>query len=425
MTDPERYVDSTNPGFSVEDTGTRDPERTESAVGIAEPAEHQPVLNGDSSDDVFQPFEAEPADMDESANRQDRRVRIPGPGLPEAVLWMIGVLVVHFVGIIITVSVIVATQMNGGFDPAALQQFATDLLANYGMELIVGEMVVFVLCAVLFSMMRLGFSGRRLGVTSLPLSQLALIVAVAVPLSLMCGTLHQWSMEAWEIFAGNFPALEAMFNNTNVNETLKPLAERTPLWLLILAIALAPAIGEEIVFRGVIGRGLVARYGVVSGVILTSLMFAAVHVHPAHVVALLPLAFFMHFVYLTTRSFWAPVLLHLLNNSLAAVLLKLSGLFEVAESAQEEELPIAMFAAATAIVVVCSWALWKNRVVYRMPDGTDWNPGYATVEAPPLEAGAVSVRPHENTGFSGFAMVSGLLFTGVFVASLVMETMAQ
>ncbi len=64
---------------------------------------------------------------------------------------------------------------------------------------------------------------------------------------------------------------------------------------LIVAFAVAPALGEELVFRGVIGRGLIARWGLPAGVLITSVMFAAIHVHPAHVVGVIPVGIAMHF----------------------------------------------------------------------------------------------------------------------------------
>ncbi len=184
-------------------------------------------------------------------------------------------------------------------------------------------------------------------------------------------------------------------------------------------IALAPAIGEETVFRGVIGRGLVARYGVLPGVIITSLLFASVHLHPAHVVALLPLAFVIHYVYLVTRSFWAPVLLHFANNALAAILLKVSSQLEGTPLAEDQGLSIWGFAVACVLVGLAVRALWQNRVEYRLPSGDIWSPGYSSVERPPAETQAVPVPLRGEPVLSGFALASTFLFTCVFATSLV------
>src|SRR5205085_9678359 len=90
----------------------------------------------------------------------------------------------------------------------------------------------------------------------------------------------------------------------------------------VLVMAVLPALGEELIFRGLIGRGLLARWGVVAGVLWTSVLFGLVHLNPAQAIAVIPIGVILHFVYLTTGSFWAPVLLHFLNNAFAAVMLK-------------------------------------------------------------------------------------------------------
>lgn len=375
--------------------------------------------------------EVEPA-TEQLASRPAPRGKF-GIGLTEAVLWTLGVLLVHLVGGIVAMVWIIAAHVMEAAVPgdpqatqAAVMALFNDRIAlqtlinNNVLTLLVGEMGIFVVCAVTASLLRVGWSPReRLGLTTISVKQLALIVGMTVPLSLVCGTLHQWTTAGWEIFAEQFPALQSMFEGADVNQQLKPLSDKAPLGLLVLVIALAPAIGEEIVFRGVIGRGLVARYGVLPGVIFTSLLFASVHLHPAHVVALLPLAFLIHYVYLVTRSFWAPVLLHFANNALAAILLKVSSQLEGSPLAEDQGLPIWGFAVACVLVGVAVRALSQSRVEYRLPSGAIWSPGYSSVERPPAETQAVSVQLRGEPVLCGFALASTFLFTGVFAASLV------
>lgn len=356
-----------------------------------------------------------------------------GIGLPEAVLWTLGVLLVHLVGGIAAMVWIIASHVMEAAVPgdpqatqAAVMALFKDRIAlqtlinNNVLTLLVGEMGIFVVCAVTASLLRVGWSPReKLGLTAISAKQLALIVGMTVPLSLVCGTMHQWTTAGWEIFAEQFPALQSMFEGADVNQQLKPLSDKAPLGLLVLVIALAPAIGEEIVFRGVIGRGLVARYGVLPGVIFTSLLFASVHLHPAHVVALLPLAFLIHYVYLVTRSFWAPVLLHFANNALAAILLKISSQLEGTPLAEDQGLTIWGFLVACVLVGLAVRALWQSRVEYRLPSGDVWSPGYSSVERPPAETQAVQVQLRGEPVLCGFALASTFLFTCVFAASLV------
>ena len=58
-----------------------------------------------------------------------------------------------------------------------------------------------------------------------------------------------------------------------------------PTGLALVLFALGPGIAEELMFRGFLGRGLVARHGLGVGVLLTSLLFGLVHLDPPHVVA--------------------------------------------------------------------------------------------------------------------------------------------
>jgi hypothetical protein len=161
---------------------------------------------------------------------------------------------------------------------------------------------------------------------------------------------------------------------------------RAPLPLLLLLIAVGPAFAEEFLFRGLIGRGLVARWGLIRGVALTSLLFGIVHVNPSQAIAVIPMGIAMHFVYLTTRSFWAPITLHLLFNAVAAVVLKLGLDGAVAA------VPTHVLTASVAMVTAIGILLWQTRLEYRLPDGSCWNPGYVTAEAPPADSGAVPVR---------------------------------
>ena len=51
-----------------------------------------------------------------------------------------------------------------------------------------------------------------------------------------------------------------------------------------------------------------------------------------------------------------------------------------------------MVTASAAMITAIGVLLWQTRVQYRLSDGTIWNPGYASAEVPPPEAGASPVR---------------------------------
>jgi membrane protease YdiL (CAAX protease family) len=84
-----------------------------------------------------------------------------------------------------------------------------------------------------------------------------------------------------------------------------------------LVLGIAPAIGEELFFRGLVQRGLEARFGPGIAIPLASLMFAAIHGDPVHAVAALVLGLYLGVVAHLTGGIRAAVLCHAANNLVA------------------------------------------------------------------------------------------------------------
>ena len=179
---------------------------------------------------------------------------------------------------------------------------------------------------------------------------------------------------------------------------LSNLAEGLPLPALVFVLAVLPAIGEELVFRGVIGRGLVARTGVVRGVFMTSLLFSVAHLHPAHQLSVFPLGVLLHVIYLATRSILAPILLHFLVNGWAAVLAKASvSMKDQGEGAQllgGDEL-MAWYVLLPAVLASLAAVVffWRSRIEFQEADGKWWWPIYRSVETPLGPAVATRLNP--------------------------------
>ncbi|GIT28142.1 MAG: hypothetical protein Ct9H300mP1_01880 [Planctomycetaceae bacterium] len=144
---------------------------------------------------------------------------------------------------------------------------------------------------------------------------------IVVPVSVACGQLFVAANRLWRGLLETLPGLPDVPAIQEVN-VLATMAEGLSLPGMVFVLAVLPAVGEELVFRGVIGRGLVARGGIVHGIFLTSLLFAMAHINPAHAMSVFPLGVLLHVVHLATRSILAPILLHFLINGWAAVLTK-------------------------------------------------------------------------------------------------------
>lgn len=381
-----------------------------------EPAPSIGAIQRDASSDAANPY-AEPHELVEVIVVEET----PGPGFWEAWLWFFGFLIVHVIGGVLTaIGLLIYTVATSGIsfgDRKAFEALLKETFAPQSILLILGEMGFFLLAAVAISLIRIGRQPmRKLGTALISPSHLALILAGAFPLMLFCGGLHNHLNNGWTELIKEIPALQFL-DSTNTNTFMATLKD-VPFILLVLAIAVGPAVGEEIVFRGVIGRGLTARYGVVMGVLLTSCFFAAAHVHPAHALAVLPLGIYVHVTYLATRSWLAPVLVHFINNSMAIVMLKMADSLKNNELADDAAQPVWVMIVAGIIALGAATALWKTRVEYLKEDGEPWCPGHATVERPPVGVFAIPAMRPTNGALYGAALVAACFMTGAFMMGI-------
>ncbi len=99
-------------------------------------------------------------------------------------------------------------------------------------------------------------------------------------------------------------------------------AKSTPLdraLLIFTAVVVAP-VGEELIFRGYI-YGVARRFaGRWSAAIFSALLFSAIHAHIPALAPLAVLALALTFVYESTGSLWAPMLMHATFNAITLIL---------------------------------------------------------------------------------------------------------
>jgi membrane protease YdiL (CAAX protease family) len=101
---------------------------------------------------------------------------------------------------------------------------------------------------------------------------------------------------------------------------LEALVAGTPLWLVLLAMAVVPAICEELLVRGLVTRSLAPRLGRAWAIAASAALFALLHASPAR---LLPTACFgvlLAHATLATGSVVPAMVMHALNNAMALLL---------------------------------------------------------------------------------------------------------
>jgi hypothetical protein len=346
------------------------------------------------------------------------RKRAPGPGLPESLAWCFGVLLVQifvsmalvFVLVISDVVAVAPNDVQQYLDNMQDSAYFEEFLAGHLLELTSVTMLVITLFVLGAARLRLGRDARsRLGMSRLFAGHAALIATLVFPMMILCNEIPRVAYPVWKSLVSRFPML-SFLDDMNAMEMLPDLVNQGPLIVPIVIVAVFPALWEEFLFRGVIGRGLVARWGLVTGVLITSFLFAAVHLHPVHAVGVIPLGIMMHVVYFATRSIWGPILYHFSNNALAVVLTRLAPTAPEGATVETPVLePLVLLAAFLSVATLLP-LLWKLRTRFRQPDGVDWSPGYTAFEAPP--PGVVVQRTRDR------ASIGSLLLAGIALAEL-------
>jgi membrane protease YdiL (CAAX protease family) len=103
-------------------------------------------------------------------------------------------------------------------------------------------------------------------------------------------------------------------------ESLQQLVEQPPLTSALLALAMLPAIAEELMFRGVLARGLATRWSPMPAIAVSALAFSAYHMAPIQMLATFPLGLFLGFLALRAGSVIPSMIVHALNNTVAITL---------------------------------------------------------------------------------------------------------
>lgn len=288
----------------------------------------------------------------------DTRQRRPGPGLPEACAWVVYFLLAQVAaGAALIAVLLVAAYRGWPTDSAAAMQLLLDINLDSDFLLIGVTQLGALLFIVPAVRLRTGPAFReRLQLRRPDMRNLLLSIGAVAPLAVVSKALLGWTMEQWTLLASRVPALEPL-TQVNTLDALPGLSAGEPFLILVVALAVGPAIGEEIIFRGLIGPGLIRRWGLMAGVLITSVLFAGAHAFPPHAIALLPLAFFLHYSLLRTRSLWTPIVLHCLNNALAVAMMKYPLLGRLPDS------PAVVVAALlyVAVVVVLLGGRWEQR----------------------------------------------------------------
>ena len=118
------------------------------------------------------------------------------------------------------------------------------------------------------------------------------------------------------LFNATYSAFLAVFGLRMQVDLVPVFAElSSPWWLLLAGIVVAPIV-EELFFRGFVFAGLVQRHSWRKAALISSALFALVHLQPLAIPPILILGYIFAYLYHRCGSIWPAVLMHVSTNAL-------------------------------------------------------------------------------------------------------------
>lgn len=136
---------------------------------------------------------------------------------------------------------------------------------------------------------------------------------------------------------------------------------------VFMLIILAPII-EEIIFRGIILKGFLMRYSATNAILLSSLIFAVIHLNIVQGINAFIFGLFIGYVYFKSKSIGMTILIHFTINSIGLLSVYLHNTYgnTTVSSFQDiyGEYSLPILTTAIIMFIILIYFISKNRVKY-------------------------------------------------------------
>ncbi len=142
-----------------------------------------------------------------------------------------------------------------------------------------------------------------------------------------------------------FHSVKSFFDSMNdlVEKTYGNLLDAKSIpegFLVVLVVAVVPALCEEVMFRGFIQRSLEFKLKPVWAALITAVFFGIYHFSPYGLIPLISLGFYFGFAAYKSNSIAVPMFLHFLNNFTAIILYFIYGNDELLNSSVSKDVDL-------------------------------------------------------------------------------------
>lgn len=131
----------------------------------------------------------------------------------------------------------------------------------------------------------------------------------------------------------------------------------------ILVMGLLPALGEELIFRGLVQPNLIrwVKKPYV-GILLTAAIFSAIHLQFQGFLPRLVLGFVLGLLAYWSKNLWVPIIAHFFNNALQVCLFYIVKKYNIDIDLNNNlEFPIYILIISLLLVLIIGWYFYRNR----------------------------------------------------------------
>ncbi len=194
----------------------------------------------------------------------------------------------------------------------------------------------------------LGFNKRMNG------KQILIVVLITFAGMILSGSLGMLNQKIplSENLLKQAQQLENAYKNAMMN--MAHMTSLTDYLLAMLVMALAPAVFEEVLFRGAFQKVFVGwTKNAWAGIIITSILFSAIHFSFFGFLPRIALGLILGLIFYYTNNLWLSILLHFLNNGFVVTQLYiLSAQGKAIDKVMDETMPIWWGSIALILLVV-------------------------------------------------------------------------
>lgn len=182
------------------------------------------------------------------------------------------------------------------------------------------QLVVILLPALVYLLF---YRYRIVTVLELELKKIRIANIFLVPMMSLCVLV--WVMQYSLMQNYFFPAPKEL------NQMFLGFFDVAPVWYVFVVGSLLAGFCEELLFRGMIFKGLKTRVGAVWALLLSSAMFGFFHITPYKMVTTALIGLWLGFLFFRSRSLWTSIYAHAFNNAVA-----LAGVYAFYQTAEKK-----------------------------------------------------------------------------------------